>query len=129
MFSKPVFDQVKLLIAGALIAPGKRTVSAVLHVAGLGQEKNFHKYHRVLSHAHWSALQGARILLLQLLNCFLPVGPVGIDETIERRWGSKIKKRGIDSDSVRSSKSHFVKSSGLRWISLMLLVPVSWANR
>jgi hypothetical protein len=131
MFSKPVFAHVKLLLAGAVLAPGKRTVSAVLQVVGLGQEKHFHKYHRVLSHAHWSALQGARILLVQLLNCFLPVGPivVGIDETIERRWGSKIKKRGIYRDSVRSSKSHFVKSSGLRWISLMLLVPVSWANR
>jgi hypothetical protein len=131
MFSKPVFEHVKLLIAGALLAPGKRTVCAVLHVVGLGQEKHFHKYHRVLSHAHWSALQGARILLLELLNCFLPIGPivVGIDETIERRWGSKIKKRGIYRDSVRSSKSHFVKSSGLRWISLMLLVPVSWAKR
>jgi hypothetical protein len=127
MFSKPVFEHVKLLIA----APGKRTVCAVLHVMGLGQEKHFHKYHRVLSHARWSALQGARILLLQLLNCFLPCGPVvvGVDETLERRWGARIKKRGIYRDAVRSSGSHLVKSSGLRWISLMLLVPIGWANR
>lgn len=51
------------------------------------------------------------------------------DETIERRWGNKIKKRGIYRDSVRSSGSHFVKSSGLRWISLLLLVPIGWAHR
>ena len=131
MFSKPVFEHVKLMISGAILAPGKRTVSSVLQILGLSQKKNFHKYHRVLSHARWSALRGSRILLTQLLNCFLPSGPVvvGIDETIERRWGRKIKKRGIYRDGVRSSGTHFVKSSGLRWISLMLLVPVSWASR
>ena len=131
MFSKPVFEHVKLMLSGAILAPGKRTVSSVLQIMGLGQEKNFHKYHRVLSLAHWSALQGSRILLNQLLNCCLPTGPIvlGIDETIERRWGRKIEKRGIYRDGVRSSGTHFVKSSGLRWISLMLLVPISWASR
>jgi hypothetical protein len=131
LFSKPVFEHVKLMISGAILAPGKRTVSSVLGVNSLSQEKNFHKYHRVLSHARWSALEGARILLFELLNCFLPFGPVvvGVDETLERRWGAQIKKRGIYRDGVRSSGSHFVKSSGLRWISLMLLLPISWANR
>ncbi len=131
MFSKPVFEHVKLMLSGAILAPGKRTVSSVLQITGMSKEKRFHKYHRVLSHARWSALEGSHILLGQLLSCFLPSGPVvvGIDETKERRWGGRIKKRGIYRDGVRSSGSHFVKSSGLRWISLMLLVPVSWASR
>jgi DDE superfamily endonuclease len=131
LFSKRVFAHVKLLLAGAILAVGKRTVCAVLRIVGLSREQNFHKYHRVLSLAHWSGLQAARILLGQLLDCFLPVGPVvvGIDETLERRWGSKIKKRGIYRDAVRSSGTHFAKSSGLRWISLMLLMPIGWATR
>lgn len=131
MFSKPVFEHVKLMVSGAILAPGKRTVSSVLQIMGMRQEKRFHKYHRVLSHARWSALRGSRLVLTQLLESFLPLGPVvvGIDETIERRWGGRIKKRGIYRDGVRSSGTHFVKSSGLRWISLMLLVPVSWAHR
>lgn len=131
LFSKPIFVHVRLLLAGAILAPGKRTVTAVLRILGLKDEQRFHKYHRVLSHARWSARNGARILLRQLLACFLPQGPVviGIDETLERRWGSKISKRGIYRDGVRSSGTHFVKSSGLRWISIMLLVPVSWAQR
>jgi hypothetical protein len=53
----------------------------------------------------------------------------GIDETLERRWGPKIKARAIYRDSVRSSGSHFTKSSGLRWMCLMLLSPIPWANR
>lgn len=131
IFSKSVFEHVKRMLTGAILAPGKRTVSSVLSIIGLSEEKNFHKYHRVLSLAQWSALKAARILLSQLLNCFLADGPVvlGIDETLERRWGGRIRKRGIYRDGVRSSGSHFVKSSGLRWISLMLLAPVGWAKR
>jgi hypothetical protein len=94
LFSKPVFAHVKLLLVGAILAPGKRTVSAVLRIMGLSNEQQYHKYHRVLSLSKWSCLKGARILLHQLLDCFLGDGPVviGIDETLERRWGSKIKK-------------------------------------
>src|SRR5690606_27929072 len=78
---------------------------------GLSQEKNFPKYHRVLSLSKWSARKAACILLGQLLSCFVPCGPVvlGIDETLERRWGQKIAARGIYRDNVRSSSSHFVK--------------------
>lgn len=119
------------MLAGAILAPGKRTVSALLRIMGLSGEKNFHKFHRVLSLACWSAHKASLQLLTGLLSCFLPQGPVivGIDETLERRWGSKIAQRGIYRDNVRSSGSHFVKSSGLRWVSLMLLLPISWANR
>jgi DDE superfamily endonuclease len=131
LFSKRVFTHSQLLLMGAILTPAKRTISSVLRIMGLSEEKNFHKYHRVLSTAQWSAHKAARLLLRQLLDCFLPAGDVvvGIDETLERRWGRKITARGIYRDSVRSSGSHFVKSSGLPWISVMLLVPMSWAKR
>ena len=54
---------------------------------------------------------------------------MGIDDTIERRWGRKIRARGIYRDPVRSSRGHFVKASGLRWLRVMLLVPIPWAVR
>lgn len=131
LFSKPVFAHAKVLVAGAILTPGKRTVTSALRIMGLSQEKNFPKYHRVLSLSKWSTRKAAIFLLKQLLKGFLPDGPVvlGIDETLERRWGRKITARGIYRDNVRSSHSYFVKSSGLRWISLMLLVPVGWAKR
>jgi len=86
----------------------------------------------VLSRAAWSARQGSRVLLTALAGTFaLEEGPLvfSIDDTMERRWGHKIKARGIYRDPVRSSRGHFVKASGLRWLSLMLLAPVSWAGR
>src|SRR5512144_720763 len=88
-------------------------------------------YHEVLSRARWDARAVARKLLVQVLDVFLPTGEVviGIDDTIERRWGARIKARGIYRDPVRSSHGHFVKASGLRWLSLMVVVPIPWAGR
>ena len=131
LFCRRVFAHVQLLVAGALLAPGKRTITSVLRIVGLSQERHFHKYHRVLSHAHWSARQAARVLLGQLVAVFVPSGPVviGLDETLERRWGKRIGALGLYRDAVRSSKDYLVKCSGLRWMSAMLLVPIPWVGR
>lgn len=130
-FSKRVWKLAMVLVIGAILAPGKRTVTAILRIMGLSQERHFQNYHRVLNRAVWSNLALSLVLLRLLLNAFLSFGPVviGIDETIERRRGEQIKAKGIYRDPVRSSKSHFVKASGLRWISMMLLVKVPWARR
>jgi hypothetical protein len=107
-------------------------VAAILRVMGLQNEQQFQKYHRVLNRARWSSRALSRILLLLLVQMFVPVDApivVGMDETIERRRGAKIAARGIYRDPVRSSKEFFVKTSGLRWVSMMLLVPIPWAQR
>ena len=131
LFSKRVFQHAKLLLAGAILAPGKRTVTSALRVMGRSQEKDFQTFHRVLNRAQWSALAGGRILLGLLISVFAPTGPLlfGIDDTIERRRGDKIAAKGIYRDPVRSSHSHFVKASGLRWLCCILLCDVSWTNR
>jgi hypothetical protein len=120
-----------VLVAGALLAPGRRTVASALRAAGLGSAPGFAGYHRVLNHARWSALALAERLLSLLVAAFVPDGPVvvALDDTLERRWGRRIRARGIYRDPVRSSHGHFVKASGLRWLSVMLTVPVPWAGR
>ncbi len=130
-FTKRIWTYVQVMVMGAILAPGKRTVTSVLSVMGLSQEKHFQNYHRVLNRARWSSLQISRVLLRLLLPTFVPKGPVvmGLDDTIERRRGAEIKAKGIYRDPVRSSQSHFVKASGLRWLSLMLLAPIPWAKR
>jgi hypothetical protein len=133
----PVFLQqrtwghAELLLIGAILAPGKRTVTSLLRIAGLGRERRFTNYHRVLNRVAWSPRAASRLLLGLLLDAFAPTGPVvlGIDDTIERRRGKRISAKGIYRDPVRSSKGHFVKASGLRWLSLMLLAPIPWAGR
>jgi len=99
---------------------------------GLQHETTYNQYHHVLSRAVWCPLAMAHTLLHLLVSVFFQANePVvfGIDETIERRWGPRIKARGIYRDAVRSSGSHFVKTSGLRWISVMLLTHISWSDR
>ncbi len=129
-FTTAVWRHTLVLVAGALLAPGRRTVTAALRVMGLEQAPGFAVHHRVLSHARWSSRAVGHRLLLLLVAAFVPTGPVvvGIDDTIERRWGAKIKARGIYRDPVRSSRGHFVKASGLRWLCVMLLAPVPWAD-
>jgi hypothetical protein len=131
VFSHRIWPRVLVLVAGALLAPGKRTVAATLRVMGLAQTPRFERYHRVLNRARWSSLAVSRVLLSLLVAAFAPIGPLllGIDETIERRRGKRIAAKGIYRDPVRSSHEHFVKASGLRWICLMLLVPIPWAGR
>jgi hypothetical protein len=131
LFSKGVWSAVQVLLAGAILAIGSRTVSAVLRVMGLSEEAQFQKYHRVLNRATWSTIAASRKLLLILIDAFIPEGPLvmALDDTIERRCGAKIAARGIYRDPVRSSRSHFVKTGGLRWLCLMLLAPIPWANR
>jgi hypothetical protein len=131
LFSKRVWQHAQLLLLGAILAPGRRTVSSALRAMGLDQHGRFHRYHRVLSRARWSSLEASRILLGVLIGTFVGEGRliVGIDETLERRYGKKILARGVYRDPVRSTHEEFVKSSGLRWVCMMLLVEVPLASR
>src|SRR5215213_1200887 len=136
------WDHAGMLLIGAILAPGQRTVTSLLRIMGLSGERRFVNYHRVLNRAVWSSRAASRLLLGLLITTLMPAGPVvlGLDDTIERRRGKRISAnerrrgkrisaKGIYRDPVRSSKAFFVKTSGLRWLSLMLLAPVPWAGR
>jgi hypothetical protein len=132
LFTRPTWSNVLVLLAGVILAPGRRTVTAALRILGRDRDPDFCTFHRVLNRAAWSSRALAGRLLLLLIEAFVPSGApvvIGLDDTIERRWGPKISARGIYRDPVRSSKGHFVKASGLRWLSAMLLVRVPWAQR
>ncbi len=132
LFSKRVWRHVQLLLVGMILSPGKRTVASALRAVGLEEERQFCRYHRVLSRAVWSSREASHILLELLIEAFVPEGEplvVGIDETLERRQGKKISAKGIYRDPVRSSHSHFVKTSALRWVCVALLAEVPWASR
>jgi hypothetical protein len=132
LFSRRVFRHVQVLVAGAILAPGKRTVASALRAMGLEGERHFCRYHRVLSRATWSSREASRLLLGLLVEAFVPEGDplvLGVDETLERRRGKKVGAKGIYRDPVRSTHNHFVKASALRWICVTLLAPVPWASR
>jgi len=132
LFTRPTFANALLLLKGAILSLGSRTVAAALRAVGLQHDPHFLNYHRVLSRARWSARRASRILLRVLVRTFAPGDEpliFGIDDMVERRWGPRIKARGIYRDPVRSSRGFFVKTSGLRWVSLMFLPRIPWAHR
>src|SRR3954451_10548573 len=99
----PVFAQqrtwrrAELLLIGAILAPGKRTVTSLLRIAGLSRERRFTNYHRILNRVSWEARTAARLLLGLLVADVGQAGPVVevIDDTIERRRGKRISAKGI----------------------------------
>jgi hypothetical protein len=131
LFSKPVFERVKVLLTGAILSPASRTVTNALRVMGLSDEKHFQQFHRVLNRAEWSCLGGSKIMLKILIKAFGIKDElvIGFDDHLERRRGRKIKAKGIYRDAVRSSDTFFVKASGLRWLSFMLLTEIPFADK
>ena len=132
LFQQRTWQKAQILLVGAILSPRKRTITSALRVMELSDDSSFAKYHHVLNRAVFSPLQLSRVLLLLVVQ-HLARGDeplvFGIDETIEQRWGRRISARGIYRDAARSSESHLVKASGLRWISLMWLPTIPWAHR
>lgn len=132
VFTRPTFGHALALVYGTILACGPRTVAAALRALGLASERHFTTYHRVLNRAEWSALAASGILLTLLCRYFLAPGEaltLLVDDTLERRQGRRIRWKGWFRDPVRSTGSKTVTSSGLRWVCLMLLVPVPWSTR
>ena len=130
-FTKPTFNNACLLIYGTLLAVGARTVTAALRTLGLAHHPHFTNYHRLLNRARWSPLPLSRLLLGLLVSTLLPAEAplvVAVDETLERRRGAKIPFKGFFRDAVRSTKNNPVKSEGIRWLSMALLVEVPWSE-
>lgn len=131
LFTLPTWNHVQVLLTGAILCQGARRVSSILCVLGLEKEKRFEKYHRVFNRARWNSVTGAKILLgllIQLLPDSFPILIV-VDDTIERRKGKKITAKGCYRDACRSTEKVVIKCFGLKWVCLMLIVPLPWCKR
>src|SRR5262245_47697785 len=72
VFSERVWEWAKVLLVGAILTPGRRTVSAAQRVMGLSAEAQYQNYHRVLNRAVWSSRQVSERLLHLLVDAFVP---------------------------------------------------------
>jgi DDE superfamily endonuclease len=132
LFTAPTWRKLMTLLTGTLLAQGRRTVAAALRASGNDQATNWSSFHQVLNRARWSPLAVSRQLLLLIVATFVPAGTsvdLVIDETLERRWGSKISKRGHYRDSALSSRERSVSSPGLRWIVMAVVVTPPWTKQ
>ena len=131
LFTAPTWRKLMTLLTGTLLAQGRRTVAAALRSTGNGMAGNWSSFHQVLNRARWSPLAVSRQLFLLIVETFVPAGvcvDLVIDETLERRWGAKISKRGHDRDSALSSRKRSVSSPGLRWIVMAVVLTLPWTE-
>ena len=132
LFTAPTWKKVMTLLVGTLLARGRRTVTAALRQMGQEMNAQFSVFHHVLNRARWSPLEMSRRLLQVHVGTFVRTGgtvEIVMDETLERRWGRKISKRGHWRDSLRSSKERSVSTSGLRWVTMALVVSLPWTKQ
>lgn len=132
LFTAPTWRKLMTLLTGTLLAHGRRTVCGALRMSGESENENWSLYHQVLNRARWSPLAVSRCLLLLIVETLVPKGAaieISIDETLERRWGPKISKRGHYRDSALSSRKQSVSSSGLRWIVMAVVVNLPWTKQ
>lgn len=132
VFSAPTWRKVKVLLLGTVLARGRRTVASALRQSGHGDDEHYSHYHQVLNRARWSRLETARRLLrlvVTTLSGLDGVVELVIDETLERRWGRRIRCRGHYRDALASSRARAVSTSGLRWLVLAVVVRLPWSDK
>jgi hypothetical protein len=116
LFRQPTWNKAQILFIGAILATGKRTVTAALRVMGLSDAPHFSSYHQVLNRAVWSPRRLSELLLALLIKYLdgddTKALVFGIDETIERRWGPQIAKRGIYGMPCAQAKAILSKPAG-----------------
>ncbi len=128
-FSQPTYEKAVVLVVGSILAKGRRTVTSALYVMGKAQTAGWSKYHQVLNRSKWSGLAVSQRLLCLIVATFVAMDAIitlAVDETLERRWGPQIRKRGHWRDSLASSRQMNVSASGLRWLVLAVVINVPW---
>jgi hypothetical protein len=131
-FTRPTFDHVITLLAGTLLASGRRTVTAALRAVGLQDDQHFTTYHRVLNRAIWSPLALSQLLLTVLLTTVVTAEEpliVALDDTLERRYGKRVAHKGCYHDAVRSRPGQPMTTTGIRWLCCAALVSLPWSRR
>jgi hypothetical protein len=63
LFRQLTWRHAQVLLIGAVLAPGQRTITSILRISGLCWERRFVNYHRVLNRAAWSGRAAAQVLL------------------------------------------------------------------
>jgi hypothetical protein len=131
-FQERTWQRILVLVVGTLLARGRRTVTAALRHMGQQDDPHFSSYHQVFNRASWSLAQASHILFSLLLRAFCAQEPrlvIALDETLERRWGPKIRLTDLYHDAVRSTKRFTYCTHGLRWLVAALVVEVPWTKQ
>jgi DDE superfamily endonuclease len=131
VFTHPTFRRSLVLLAGAILTPGRRTVANLLRTAGAFAPGHISSYRRVLSQGRWSMVQLGCVLARQvvaLLPDDVSIVLVG-DDTVVAHPGPHVYGKARHRDPVRSSHAFTAWRYGHKWVVLSVLVRFPFANR
>jgi hypothetical protein len=131
VFTRPTYRRFLLLMGGALLTPGRRTVTNLLRTVAPLVDGHRTTYQRVFSLARWSALHLACALSRFVLRHLLPHGRVVLvgDDTVAGHPGRRVYGKARHRDSVRSTHSYTAWRYGHKWVVLAVLVQFPFATR
>jgi len=130
-FTEPTFQRSLVLLVGAILAKGRRTITNLLWNVGDLAEGDPSDYHRVLSRAPWSLWKLGRVLATAVIELAAHEDwiRVVVDCTVAEHKGKKVYGKGCHHDSVRSTDNHTVFRWGHRWIVLAVVVRFPFCSR
>jgi hypothetical protein len=130
-FSTPTDHRFLVLLLGALLTTGRRTMTNILRTVRHQAPGHGASYHRVCSQRRWSTWVMARALIRCLLDHVIPPGPVllGGDETVTEHPGPQVFGKGRHRDGVRSSHRDTAYRWGPKWVVVSALVKRPFARR
>ena len=128
-FSTPTYHRFLVLVLGALLTTGRRTITNILRTVRHQAQGHVSSYHRVFSQRRWSAWALARMLITFLLDHVVPPGPVLLagDDTVTEHPGPHVFGKGRHRDGVRSTHSYTAYRWGHKWVVLSVLVKLPFA--
>ncbi|MGH8996391.1 MAG: IS701 family transposase [Acidimicrobiales bacterium] len=129
-FSAPSFAIFTDLVTGWVLAPGRRTVTAMIAVADPDRRRAHDAYHRFLRDGAWAMAGLWKILATHAICRFAPEGvvPLDCDDTLYHKAGPKVAGAGIFRDAVRSSARRVVYALGLNLVVITLRVTPLWGG-
>src|SRR3990172_6164985 len=130
-FTRPTFPRFVVLLMGAILTAGRRTINNMLRTVGSLAPGHPSSYHRVLSRRRWSSWRLARALAGYILRHWIPEGPVPLcgDDTVDEHRGKKVYGKAGHRDAVRSTHSFTAYRWGHQGVVLAILVKFPFARR
>lgn len=128
-FTQPSFQTFGVIVAGWLLAHGRRVVTHILR-AGDGLEvKSFSCYHRFFSQARWSPDEIGRVMLGWVLKFIPRDAPLvtAVDDTLNRKTGRHIWAAGMHHDPLLSTARRVFFSFGHNFVVLSIQVRFPFA--
>ena len=130
LFTAPSFAIFTDLLTGWVLAPGQRTITAMIAVADPAGVRAHDAYHRFVRDGAWHMSGLWRVLASHAVARFAPAGVIELvcDDTPRHTSGRHVNGAGTFRDAVRSTVARVVYALGLNLVVVALRVQPGWGG-